>query len=67
MQAFSFNPTINLIEEGKWLKAVTCFEATNFVFIISNGNNSFSISGNWNSEDSEEIINKLIKLLELKT
>ena len=29
MQTFSFSPPINLFEEGKWLLAVTSFEATN--------------------------------------
>ena len=32
MQNFSFNPSINLSEEGKWLLAVTSFECTNSVF-----------------------------------
>ena len=44
METFSFSPPINLIEEGKWLLAVTSFEATNSVFTIANENNSFSIS-----------------------
>ena len=42
MQTFSFNPPINLAEEGKWLK-VSSFECTNFVFNITNENNSISI------------------------
>ena len=60
MQTFSFNPPINLVEEGKWLLAVSSFECTNSVFNITNENNSFSISisGHWNSEDGEELINK---------
>ena len=44
METFSFSPPLNLIEEGKWLLAVTSFEATNSVFNNANENNSFSIS-----------------------
>ena len=39
METFSFNPPINLSEEGKWLLAVTSFEATNSVFNITSENN----------------------------
>ena len=55
MQTFSFNPLINLSEEGIWLLAVTSFEPTNFVFNIINENNSFSITipAHWNSESAE--------------
>ena len=44
-------------------------KTTNSVFIITDKNNSFSISrpGHWNPEDSEEFFNKLNKLLELKS
>ena len=68
-ETFSFNPPINLVEEGKWLLGVTSFDCTNSVFNITDENNSFSIGipGHWNSEDTEEIINKLNKLLELKS
>ena len=41
METFSFSPPINLVEEGKLLLAVTSFEASNFVFIITDDNNSF--------------------------
>ena len=41
MQTFSFNPSINLVEEGKWSLAVTSFECKNSVFNIINENNSF--------------------------
>ena len=44
LKTFAFNPSINLIEEGKWLLAVTSFEATNSVFIINHENNLFSIT-----------------------
>ena len=43
METFSFNPPINLDEEGKWLLAVSYFECTNSIFNINNENNSFSI------------------------
>ena len=68
MQSFSFNPSTNLSEEGKWMLAVTRFQATNSVFNITDENNTLSISkpGHWNSEDGEEHINKLNNLLELR-
>ena len=54
-------------EEKKWLLAVTSFETMNSVFIKTDENNNFSIStpGHWNSENVEELIHKLNKLLEL--
>ena len=42
-QTFSFNPPINLVDEGKWLLAVSSFECTNSVSNITNENNSFSV------------------------
>ena len=47
--------------------AVSSFECTNSVFIITNENNSFSIttSGHWNSESAQQTIDKLKELLEL--
>ena len=67
MQTFSFNPPINLVEEGKWLLAVTSFECTNSVFNITNENNSFSIiiPGHYQNESDEKIVRKLKELLEL--
>ena len=44
MEKFSFNPPINLVEEGKWLLAVSSFETTNSVFKIMNENKPFSIT-----------------------
>ena len=66
-ETFSFNPSINLIKEGKWLLAVTSFEATNSVFKKSNENNSFSITipGHWQTESDEKTFEQLNKLLEL--
>ena len=69
MQTFSFNPPINLVEEGKWLMAVSLFDCTNSVYNITNENNSFSIitPGHYESEFAEETIDELNKLLELKS
>ena len=41
MQAFSFNPQIDLLEEGKWLLAVSFFECTNSVFNMTNESSWF--------------------------
>ena len=69
MQTFSFKPSINLVEEGKWLLAVSSFECTNSVFNITNENNSFSIiiPGHYQNKSDEETINELNKLLELRS
>ena len=69
METFSFNPPINLVEEGKWLLAVSSFECTNSVFNITNENNSFSkiIPGHYEDKFAEKTINDLNKLLELKS
>ena len=69
MQTFSFNPPINLFEEGKWLLAVSSFECTKSVFNITNKNNSFSIivPGHYETESAEKTINELNKLLELRS
>ena len=58
MQTFSFNPPIKLVEEGKWLLAVSSFECTNSVFNITNENNSFSITipGHWKSESAKKLL-----------
>ena len=69
MQTFSFNQTINLLEEGKWLLAVSSFGCTNSVFNISDENNSFSIiiPGHYQNESDEKTIDDLNNLLELKS
>ena len=69
MQTFSFNPPINLVEEGKWLLAVSSLECTNSVFNITNENNSFSIiiPGPYKTEFAEKVINDLNELYELKS
>ena len=68
-QTFSFNPAINLLEEGKWLMAVSLFDCTNSVFNITNENNSFSIiiPGHYQNKSDEKTIDDLNKLLELKS
>ena len=69
MQTFSFSPPINLVEEGKWLLAVSSFECTYSVFNITNENNSFSITvpGHWENEFAEKTIDVLNKLLKLRS
>ena len=68
-QTFSFNPSINLLEEGIWLLAVSSFECTISVVNITNENNSFSIiiPGHYQNESHEKAIDNLNKLLELKS
>ena len=68
-QRFSFNPPLNLVEEGKCLMAVSSFECTNSVFNITNENNSFSIiiPGHYQNKSDEKTIDNLNKLLELKS
>ena len=69
LQTFSFDPPLNLIEEGKWLMAVSLFDCTNTVFNVTNENNSFSIiiPGHYQDESAEKTIDELNKLLELKS
>ena len=58
-----------MVEEDKWLLAVSSFECTNSVFIITDDNNSFSIiiPGHYETEFAEKIIDELNRLLELRT
>ena len=69
-QNFSSNPPINLIEEGKWLLAVSLFDCTNSVYNITDENNSFSIiiPGKWSNPSYSKfiIIDELKNLLKLK-
>ena len=69
MQTFSFNPPINLLEEGRWLLAVSLFECTNSVFNITNENNSSSIiiPGHYETESAQKTIDELNNLLELRS
>ena len=58
MQTFSFNPPINLLEQGKWLLGVTLFECTISVFKITDENNSFSITVpvHWETKFAENLL-----------
>ena len=69
MQIFSYNPPINLVEEVKWLVAVTYFSTTNSVVDITNENNSVSITtpSHWNSKSVEKTINELNILIERRS
>ena len=69
MQTFSFNPPINLLEDGKWLLVVSSFECTISVYNITNENNSFSIviPGYYQTESAEKTIDELNKILELRS
>ena len=68
-QFFSFSPPIKLVEEGRWLLAVSSFECTNSVFNTNNENNSFSIniSSHWGSKSDEKAIDELNRLLKLRS
>ena len=68
-QMFSFSPSINLVQEGKWLLGVSSFECTNSVIIITNENSSFSIiiQGHWETDFTEKIIDEIKRLLELSS
>ena len=69
MQTFSFNPPINLVEEGKWLLAVSSFDCRNSVFNKTNENISFSITipGLRNTESAEKTIDELYNFLGLRS
>ena len=69
MQTFSFSPRVKVNEVVKWLLAVSKFKAINFVFNLTNGNNSFSVltPSHWNCENGEELINNLNELLDLRS
>ena len=66
---FSFNPSINLVEEGKWLLGVTFLECKISLFIITNENNPFSIviPGHYQNKSDEKTIDELNKFIELKS
>ena len=63
IETVSFNLPLNLSEEGKWLLAVTSFEATNSVFNKIVENNSFSITilGHWDPKSAEKAFDDLNK------
>ena len=68
-QTFWFNPLIKLLEEDKWLLAVSSFECTNSVFNITDENNSFSINipGHWETEFDRKTLAKIDHLLKLRS
>ena len=68
-QTLSFSPPINLVEEDEWLLGVSSLECTNSVFIITNENNSFSVTipGHWQNKSAEKTIDELNKLLKLRS
>ena len=65
MQTFQFNPPINLVEEGKWLLAVSSLECTNSVFNITNENNfvSIIIPGHYQNKSDEKTIDEVKKII----
>ena len=67
LQTFSFNPPMNLVEEGKWSLGLSSLECTNSVFNKTNENNSFSITipDHWIPEKAQQTIDKVKKLLQL--
>ena len=69
MRTISFNPPINLVEEGKWLLGLSSLECTNSVFNITNENNSFSINipGHWATEFDRKSFAKIGELIELRS
>ena len=69
METFSFSPPINLVADGKWLLGVNSFETANSVFNITDENKSFSntIPGHWSSRGDAEKINRIQKLLKLRS
>ena len=68
LQTFSFSPSIALVNEGKWLLAVTYFQSMNSIFNKTNENNSLSITmpGHWNFKSAEKTINETNKYLRLR-
>ena len=64
-----FNPPIKLVEESKWLLALTSLECTNSVFNKTNVNNSFSITipGHWNSKLAQKAFDDISKLLDFRS
>ena len=65
MQTFSFNPPVNLVEEGRWLLGVSSLECTNSVFNITNENNSFSIitPGHYQNKSDAKTTDELKKII----
>ena len=67
MEAFSFSPLINLVEEGKWLLAVTSFEPMNcFYYNLKKNRFSITTPGHWSLRGGAETINVLREILGLR-
>ena len=68
-KTFTFNPPINLVEEGEWLLGASSLECTNSVFNITNENNSFSITipGHWQNKSAEKTFDELNKLFKFRS
>ena len=69
MDTLWVNPPINFSEEGNWLLAVTISEADKSVFFAGHGNKRFSNTtpGPWTRRGGEETIDKLVKILTLRS
>ena len=71
IETFSISPAINFSEEGKWLLAVTSFEATNSIFKKTHGSNKFLIvtPGPWRSfiYSPDAIFDNLKEISELRS
>ena len=69
MDTLAFSPPSNLSEEEKKLLAVTSFETTSSVFNVTEENNSLSIKipSYWMPLGTEETVDKLKELIELRS
>ena len=68
MITFSISPPIPLVEEGKWVMAVTSSGAIVFVFNMKNENNilSFSILSYWFTRGDQRTIIRMKESLVLR-
>ena len=68
LKTFSISPPLSLLEEGKWMIAVTSFETTNSVLNITDENKNFSNTtpSCWTSRAGVERNNKPRELLRLR-
>ena len=69
MKIIFFSAATNIVEDGKWMIAVTFFEILNSVFTTTDEHKTFSISirAYWNSKSTEKTIDELYKILELRS
>ena len=69
LETFSFNFPKNISEEGKWLLAVSSFEATNtfFMKLMKTVVLHFHHQDNGIAGRGDEVFNKLNELLELRS